>query len=162
MKTLVINIDAARVWRETAALTEYAGAAAGATVAADGTTDGDGWDASRMTDGVRDDLARFFCEACAVLSERLAEFVHSIAEGCGAEITLYVADGWKDALAADVQRAAESYFVNALAARWFRFTSGDMSNVYAGDAQGDLDTLGSLLYVRKRPQREERKEGSDE
>lgn len=160
MKALNITIDVHEVWREAAALSEYAGVAAGASVASDGTTDGDGWDDTRMTEGVRDDLARFFGEAESVLSERLSEWLAGVSSsGHTRGYKFLLADGWKEALADEAKGAMESYFVNAVAARWFRFTSGDMSNVYATDSTGALDTLASLLCVRCRPQRSsERKE----
>lgn len=156
MQTLNINIKKARVIREVQKTSEYIGKKAM------NEQDAESWERIGITDYEREQLDRYWTEACTGATSGLREWVtFSSNQNLGDQYdgnrdfiaTLSVSSSWNTALGHAVSESLTSYLVDTILAKWLMLTSPDRAAAYATTAAAYLEDAKTKLYQLKAPER---------
>lgn len=154
MKEVEIVIKKMEVYNEVAKTTGYTGARM------DG--DDNAYDRIFTTDADREMLERFWVESCNDATTEFKPFLLSVSVqevGSGVsldrnyEARLELSESFDEALVPAMTTALFSYFVNAIASKWYEITNKAESDKYAASALGQMTGVREKLYFRKKPKR---------
>lgn len=99
-------------------------------------------------------VRRFGSEARAGFVERMAGMVTDDQEGDDYwSFLLELSSAWNRALYDSMKLSLQSYFVWAIAARWFAYTNKTEAQAYADKAQAFLEDFRMKAYEKRRPER---------
>ena len=154
MKNVDIEIRKMEVYNEVAKTTGYTGAK----------MDGDANAYNRIftTDADREMLERFWVECCNDATTEFKPFLLSVSgQEVGSGVKLYknytvkleLSESFDEALVPAMTTALFSYFVNAIASKWYEITNKAESDKYAANALGQMTGVKEKLYYRKKPKR---------
>lgn len=146
MVTINLKIEQADVYEEVAKVTDYTG-----TKSADGAEEVR--DRILITDEDLKTLGRFWEETVAVANDRLKAMLLRGGEPSAKtyEITLEVSKSFDQVLVPSVQAALRSYFVQAIAGKWFKFSNKSETEGCFTEAGDMIEDALRKLYSRKRP-----------
>ena len=155
MKTVVIKIAKVKVYNDVAMTTSYTGH----KIKDDATA----YDRIFTTDEDREQLERFWVEACNIVTDSLKRFSpivskqqlspvsHGVDLSVNYEVTMSMPDVFDSNLRDDIEASIHSFFVLFVTSRWFRFVHKEEAESYAVDANGMLDTAIRQLRYRLPP-----------
>ena len=149
-----IQIGKARVFDEVAKTTAYIGKKATSA------QDPDAYERVAVVDANREQLDRYWTEACDgasltldhwVVSQTAQTLTHHPELDRDYNITLGLTDNWNWAYLTTVREVLSSYLVNSMVAKWLLVVLPSQAEAYGALAAGDEKRLRDLMLVRKRP-----------
>lgn len=156
MNNITLTVNKAYVYDEVAKTTAYTGAKM--------KDDADAYDRIFTTDEDRMMLERFWVEACNGATEEFKQFIVNVSdqpESHGVEldknytVTLELSTMFDTRLKGSMETSLFSYFVNAIVAKWYRFTNRGEADSFGEDATTAMLDVKSKMFHRKKPQRKE-------
>lgn len=154
--TITINISKARVLDEVAKTTAYIGKKA--------TSDQDpgAYERIATTDANREQLDRYWMEACSdatmmldhwVISARSQVLSHHPEIGTNADynVVLGLPTNWNSAYESTINELLMSYLVNSIVTKWLLMVQQKDAQAYAALTAGAEKQIMQLLLIRKRP-----------
>lgn len=153
-----IQISKARVFDEVAKTTGYIGNKATSK------EDPDAYERVAVVDANREQLDRYWMEACSGASKALDHWLSSqtsqvlshhpeLDTSHDYKITLSLPTNWNFAYLPTVQEVLMSYLVNSIVAAWLLITLPTQAAAYAALADGAKKQIQQLMLIRKRPVR---------
>ena len=153
-----IQISKARVMDEVAKATAYIGQKAVSQ------QDPDAYERIATTDANREELDRYWMEACTAASLLLDHWLTDqtsqvlshhpeIGTAHDYNVTLGMPTNWNFAYLPSVQEVLMSYLVNSIVAAWLLITLPTQAAAYAALADGAKKQIQQLMLIRKRPVR---------
>ena len=154
--TITIQVSKARVLDEVAKTTAYIGQKATSE------QDPDAYNRIATTDANREQLDRYWMEACSGVTMLLDHWVVSVRSqilshhpelGVEADYKAVLAlpTNWNNAYENAISELIISYLVNAIVAKWLMKTQPKDAPAYAALAEGAGKQITQLLLIRKRP-----------
>lgn len=146
MNNITLTISKADVYDEVAKTTSYTGAKM--------TGDADAYDRIFTTDEDQAMLDRFWTEACNGATEEFKQFITRIfSTDNGYAANLELSASFDTNLSESMEKSLFSYFVNAIVAKWFKFTNREEAESYGADAMTAMMDVKSKIFYRKKPKR---------
>lgn len=154
MNNITLKVNKANVYDEVAKTTSYTGAKM--------KDDADAYERIFTTDEDRMMLERFWVEACNGATEEFKQFIVSVSdqpESHGVElekdyeVELELSTMFDTRLKGSMETSLFSYFVNAIVAKWFKFTNRSEAETYGADATTAMMDVKSKMFFRKKPTR---------
>lgn len=154
MNNITLTVNKANVYDEVAKTTSYTGAKM--------KDDEDAYDRIFTTDDDRMMLERFWVEACNGATEEFKQFIVSVSdqpESHGVEldkdykVELELSTMFDTNLKGSMETSLFSYFVNAIVAKWFKFTNRGEAESYGEEAGNSMLDVKSKMFYRKKPKR---------
>lgn len=154
MKNITLTVNKANVYDEVAKTTSYTGAKM--------KDDAGAYERIFTTDDDRQMLERFWVEACGGATEEFKQFITSVtaqAMGHGVDLAqdfavgLELSSSFDENLKGSMEASLFSYFVNAIVAKWFKFTNRGEAEGYGADAAAAMLDVKSKMFFRKKPTR---------
>ena len=148
MKTIIINIKRGDVLAEVGRITAYTG------VKSDDSDSGALFERVATVEEDAELFARYWRDACAIVAERLKQFVGGA--GFGREelsLNLEVSGAFDDSLSPSVETAVFSVIAALLSARWFRLSMKEKAEEWEEEASRLLAEIERMLFHRRAPRR---------
>lgn len=160
-----IQVSKARVMDEVAKATAYIGQKAVSQ------QDPDAYERIATTDANREELDRYWMEACTAASLLLDHWLTDqtsqvlshhpeIGTAHDYNVTLGMPTNWNFAYLPSVKEALMSYLVNSIVAKWLLKTQKQDAAAYAALVEDAARQIAQLMLVRKRPPRRSSSSGS--
>lgn len=154
--TYNIQISKARVLDEVQKTSAYIGSKAMSA------QDPGAYERVAAVDANREQLDRFWMEACDDLSLLLSHWIVSVTSQMLAhhpeigaandyKVTLAMPTNWNDAYLSPLKEALMSYLVNSIVTKWLLITKKEDAESYAALASGTALQISQMLLERKRP-----------
>lgn len=154
--TYNIQIGKARVMDEVRKTTEYIGSKSVSE------QDPGAYERITAVDANREQLDRYWTEACDGATRALAHWVESVRSQSlthhpeiGSDrdylVKLAMPTNWDNAYLPVVNETLLSYLVNSIVAKWLLIVQPDQASAYATLAAGGELQLGQMMLYRKRP-----------
>lgn len=154
--TLNIVISKVRVLDEVAKTTAYIGSKAMSG------EDPGAYDRIAALDADREQLDRYWMEACSEASRLLDHWMVSVSDqtlthhvelGRDYAATLAMPTNWNSAYSKTIEELLTSFMVDSIAAKWLLITDKQDAAAHAALADGTSKQVSQLLLARVRPQR---------
>lgn len=156
MATITINIQVSkqRVMDEVAKTTAYIGSKAVSE------QDPGAYDRIATTDANREQLDRYWMEACSGASLLLDHWMVNVTSqvlthhpelGNDYRATLSMPTNWPSQYQTTLHEALISYMVNYIVSKWLLITMPTLAEAYAALASGSAGQVAQILLTRKRP-----------
>lgn len=144
--TIDFNIDKDAVMTEVAQTTSYTGDKMQGDDAA--------YDRIFTTDEDRSQLERFWNECCTDVCEVLKNVLgDSSVDASGFHMRLELNASWDPKLQRPMEKELFSYFVTAIAGKWFVFTNKEEAADYAKGAQSFIEGVHRKAVFKRKPTR---------
>lgn len=151
-----INISKSRVLDEVAKTTAYIGSKA---VSAD---DPGAYERVATTDANREQLERYWMEACSGASLLLDHWLVSVSSHVlthhpeldkDYKVSLSMTTNWQSQYLSTLQEALMSYMVNSIVTKWLLVALPSQAETYAALESGAAGQVSQIVLLRKRPGR---------
>ena len=99
-------------------------------------------------------LSRFWLETCALVADKLKEFISSSSlSDDNFSITLNVSGNYDDSLTPAVKEEIHAAVVDGVTGRWFQYTGPQRASVWIQNSAECLERAVSKLCQRRKPTR---------
>lgn len=143
MNSVSFTITKTAVYNEVAKTTSYGGKKA--------QEDGSAYERMRTTPEDEELLARFWTEACDVVTSIVRPFLVSVSDASDYSLELSLPARYDTALNDTLQDTVFSLIVNIIISSWYGIANKEEEAKYTGMATGLAAKVRSTVYYRKKP-----------
>lgn len=149
MKKLILELEKSEVESDVAQATAYTG-----VKSASGAEAAEIFGRVATVDGDSCVVERFVRDACAVVAERLKEFVVSVNyAGSVVRLELSLSDAYDESMLPAARSSFRSFLAASATDRWMRLAYAEKAAEWEQEAVRQLAALERNLYHRRRPRR---------